>query len=110
MSIFSKVKLRAPKRSTFNLSHNSKLTFPWGQLIPTYWNYFEPNTHFKASSIIQCRTMPMSAPLMHEVNIYSYWFQIPVRLLMAEKDYENFITGGRTGDVGIYVPDTTTPL
>lgn len=97
MSIFSKVKLKKPKRSTFNLSHNTKLTLPFGQLIPTYWNYFEPNTNFKASSIIQCRTMPMLAPIMHEVNIYSYWWQVPCRLLMNEPDYEAFITGGRTG-------------
>lgn len=110
MSIFNKIKLRKPKRSTFNLSHNSKLTFPWGQLIPTYWNYFEPNTNFRASSIIQCRTMPMLAPIMHEVNIYSYWFQVPIRILMKAKDYEDFITGGRTGEVGMTTSDGTTPL
>lgn len=104
MSFFSKVKVRKPKRSTFNLSHNAKLTFPFGLLIPTYWNYFEPNTKFRASSIIQCRTMPLLAPIMHEVNIYSYWWQIPIRQLMEEKDYEAFITGGIDGTAEINYP------
>ncbi len=105
MSIFNKVKVAKPKRSTFDLSHNSKLTLPFGQLVPTYWNIFEPNTTFRANSVIQMRTMPMSAPIMHEVNIYSYWFGIPLRLLMEEQDYENYVTGGREGDIKVQLPE-----
>lgn len=76
----------------------------FGHLYPAYWNIFEPNTTFKGSSIIQCRTMPMLAPIMAEVNVYSYWFQVPLRLLMKPEDYENFITGGREGNIEVNVP------
>lgn len=104
MSIFSKVKLKRPKRSTFNLSHNTKTTFPIGALVPVYWTYAEPGTSFKASSIVQCRTMPMLAPIMHEVNIYTYWFECPVRLCMDQTDFENFMTGGPDGTAVVNYP------
>lgn len=71
---------------------------PFGWLVPVYWNYFEPNTLFAASSEIMARFAPMVAPLMHRVNFYTYWFECPLRLLMNSEDFENFITGGQSGD------------
>ena len=109
MSIFSKVKVKRPKRSTFNLSHDTKFTMPFGWLVPVYWTYLEPNVTFKASSEIMARFAPMFAPIMHRVNFYSYWFEVPLRLLMEKSDYENFMTGGRTGNEEVSFPKFRVP-
>ena len=41
------------------------------------------------------RFAPMLAPIMHRVNVYTHFFFVPYRLLW--KDWEDFITGGRSG-------------
>lgn len=104
MSIFNKISLTKPKRSTFNNSHESKWTGEFGVLIPTYWNYFEPSSEIRAKSEIMCRLAPMLAPVMHRINIYNYWFAVPIRILMEESDFHNFFTGGTDGEQEIAWP------
>ena len=48
------------------------------------------------------RFAPMLAPIMHRVNVYTHFFFVPYRLLW--KDWEDFITGGRTGSVSPVFP------
>lgn len=104
MSIFNKIKLARPKRSTFDLSHESKWTSEFGLLMPTYWTYIEPGAEIRAKSEIMCRVMAMLAPIMHRVNIYNWWYACPIRILMLEEDFQNFFTGGVSGDVEVAWP------
>lgn len=102
MSIFSKVNLRKPKRSTFNLSCDRKLTFSMGKLVPIHVQEIVPGDKFRMSTQQMIRLAPMIAPVMHEVNVYIHHFFVPNRLVWP--DWEDFITGGDDGLSAILPP------
>ena len=96
MSIFSKVRVKKPKYSKFNLGHNVKLTCNFGELIPFMCNEVVPGDVFSNKSELFLRFAPLLAPIMHEVNVYTHFFYVPNRLIW--EDWEDFITGGVTGE------------
>lgn len=49
----------------------------------------------------------MSAPIMHQVNIYMHYFFVPYRLIWD--DFEEFITGGKDGTSAPVYPTYTFP-
>lgn len=84
------------KKSKMNLSHNASLTGDMGNLIPFCVIDCLPNDSHRLKLQSFVRAQPMLAPLMHIVNLYAqYWF-VPYRLLW--NDWEEFITGGSTGN------------
>lgn len=93
---FSKVELRKPSRSTFDLSHEVRMSTRFGKLTPVFISEAIPNDTFYGSSEILLKAAPMLAPIMHRVNMYVHYFFVPNRLLW--EDWEEFITGGRLGD------------
>lgn len=95
MSIFSKVSMKRPKSSTFNLSHEKKLTCNMGDLIPVLVQECVPGDKFEVSTSQILRMMPMIAPAMHEVNVFTHFFFVPNRILWDK--WEDFITGGESG-------------
>lgn len=95
MSIFSQVAGGRTKRSKFDLSHEKKLSFKMGQLIPTYIDEIVPGDKFRVNSEIMLRFAPMIAPVMHRMNVYTHYFFVPNRLIWEQ--WESFITGGRDG-------------
>jgi len=95
MSIFSKIQLKRPKSSTFNLSHQRKFSLNMGELVPMFLQECVPGDKFKISTSQVMRLMPMLAPMMHEVNVVTHYFFIPNRILWT--NWENFITGGENG-------------
>lgn len=97
MSIFSKVASRRPKANAFNLSHDVKMSIPQGKLIPFLCQDVVPGDRFKINSEIFLRMAPMVAPVMHKMNVYTHFFFVPNRLVWNE--WEDFITGGRNGDL-----------
>ena len=90
MSIFTKVKMRKPKKSGFNLSHEVKLSCNFGELIPILVQEALPNDTFRHKSEVLCRFAPLLAPIMHRVNIYTHYFFVPNRLIWDE--WEKFIS------------------
>ena len=96
MSIFSKVNLKRPKTSTFNLSHDRKFSMNMGYLVPMMVQECVPGDTFNISTSQMLRMMPMIAPVMHEVNVYTHFFFVPNRILW--KNWEKFITGGEDGE------------
>lgn len=95
MSIFSTVKVRKPKRSTFDLSHENKLTCNIGKLIPFFCQEVLPGDSFRVNTDMLVRMAPMVAPIMQRLNVYTHFFFVPYRLLWDE--WEDFITGGADG-------------
>lgn len=91
-----------PGRSVFDLSYEKKFTCEMGQLIPICCDEVVPGDVWTIGSEILVRAMPLIAPIMHEINIYTHWFFVPYRLLWNE--WENFITGGRTGNEAPELP------
>lgn len=93
---FDSVELRKPKRSTFNLSHERRLSTRMGKLTPVFMSETMPNDTFSCNSEIMLRLAPLLAPIMHRVNVFVHFFFVPNRLLW--EDWETFITGGRLGE------------
>jgi len=92
-----KIKIQAPKKSKFDLSHEKKLSFNMGELIPILLQDVMPGDSFRVKSEQMLRLAPMLAPMMHRVNVYMHFFFVPNRLVWTE--WERFITGNETGDV-----------
>ena len=102
MSIFSKVKANVPKRSTFNLSHDVKLTCDFGKLVPFMCEEVVPADTWQLQSNVLLRFSPLIAPVMHDINVYTHYFYVPFRILWDE--YEDFITGGKDGNAAPVFP------
>lgn len=96
MSIFSSIRLKKPKRTAFDLSHEVKLTCDMGELVPFFLQEVLPGDTFKVSVETLVRFAPMIAPVMHRVNVYTHFFFVPNRLIWD--DWKDFITGGEDGD------------
>jgi len=92
---FTSVELRRPTRSTFNLSHEKRISSRIGKLTPVLVTETMPNDSFYGSTEVLVKLAPLIAPIYHRLNIYVHYFFVPNRLLW--KDWETFITGGRLG-------------
>ena len=105
MSIFSKIKLKQQKYSTFNLSHQRKFTLNMGELVPILCQETIPGDVFNISTSQILRMQPMLSPIMHDINVTVHFFFVPNRILW--KNWEEFITGGENG-LDIRLPPTCT--
>lgn len=95
MSIFDNVSFPRHKRNIFNLSHDVNTSAAFGQLVPFICEEVLPGDTFQISTQLFARAMPMFAPLMHKVNIYTHFFFVPNRLVWD--NWKDFITGGEDG-------------
>lgn len=95
---FSTVELKKPLRSSFDLTHDKRLTARMGQLIPCLTLEAIPSDSFRGSSEMLVRLAPLLAPIYDQIEIFVHFFFVPNRLLWEE--WETFITGGRLG-VGV---------
>lgn len=105
-NLFQQIQLRRPRRNKFNLSHERKMSFDLGQLVPCYVQEVVPGDRFRVNTEAFVRFQPMLAPIMHNVNVYTHYFFVPNRLVWDE--WEDFITGGREGTSAPIVPRATT--
>lgn len=95
---FQSVKLTAPIKSTFDLSHDKRLSTRMGRLTPILCQECVPSDYFNGSSEMLVRLAPLLAPIYDQIQVYVHFFFVPNRLLWEE--WEEFITGGRLG-VGV---------
>lgn len=102
MSIFSSIPIRMPKRSGFNLSHDVKLTFDPGYLVPVMCREITPSDKFTIDANAFVRMMPMIAPVMQRFDLKLEAFFVPNRLIMDS--WKDFITGGEDGTAEIAKP------
>lgn len=93
--LFDTVKVKRPKGNVFNLSAEKKLSCHFNNLTPIFLQEIVPGDKFKVSTEMLIRLAPMMAPMMHRVNAYVHYFFVPNRLVWD--NWEDFITGGRTG-------------
>lgn len=105
MSIFTKVAASRPKTSNFNLSHETKLSCNFGELIPINLTETLPGDKFNVSTELLIKLAPLKAPVMHRLKAYVHYFYIPHYQLW--KDYDKFINVKQNkGDV---IPPYFTP-
>lgn len=91
-----------PSKSVFDLSYDKKFTCDMGQLIPIMCEEMVPGDFWRIGNQSITRTQPLVAPILHEVEQSVYYFFVPDRLMWS--DFEEFITGGITGDVVHAIP------
>ena len=95
MRQFHKIRVRRPRSSVFNLSHEKKLTLNMGDLVPVYHEEVIPGDKFRINLEAFAKFQPLTHPIMHRINVYTHFFFVPNRLLWDE--WEDFITGGKDG-------------
>lgn len=93
---FTSVELKRPGRSTFDLSHEKRISSRIGKLTPVFISETMPNDTFYGSTEVLVKLAPLIAPIYHRLNLYVHYFFIPYRIL--SEDWETFITGGRLGE------------
>lgn len=95
MKIFEQIQMTRPKKNSFDLSHERKISMNMGDLVPILCEEVIPGDSFRVNSEIFMRLAPMIAPVMHRCDVTTHYFFVPSRILWNE--FENFITGGRNG-------------
>jgi len=88
---FSTIALNRPKRNVFDLSHDVKMSFGLGKLVPSCVIDCIPGDKFQITPNTMLRFMPLVSPVMHRVNVTTDFFFVPNRILWD--NWEDFITG-----------------
>jgi len=101
-NIFNSIKLPAIGRNTFNLSHDRKMSFKMGCMVPTQPIECLPGDKFNISIESMLRFAPLVSPVMHKVHVTAHCFFVPNRILW--NNWEEFST---KNDSGIMPPYTT---
>lgn len=96
MSIFSTVKVPKVKKSTFNLSHERKLSMNFGSLVPILCEEVLPNDTFKINTELLIKMAPLKAPVMHRLNATVHYFFVPTYQVWEK--FEDFINPAKTQD------------
>lgn len=95
---YNKVKALKPARNLFDLSHEWLATGDMGKLYPCCYMEMSPGDTFHIWQQIVTRMMPLNAPILHEIFLYTHFFFVPYRILWEE--WTDFITGAVDGDEG----------
>lgn len=80
-----------PQSNTFDLSHDIKLTFKMGRLIPTLVTEVLPGDKFSIRCENLLRFSPLVSPVMHNIQVTTHYFHVPLRIIWP--GFEDFITG-----------------
>lgn len=99
------VRYPAPKLNDFPIGWKRQYTLSMGGLYPVMCEYMMPNSRWKFKALHKLRTLAMIAPTMHNIRCYVQYYKVPLRLLMDEDIFSNYITGGKNDD-----DNTPTPV
>lgn len=114
-NIFNSVKLTRPNKNVFDLTHDVKLSFDIGKLVPVCLMECVPGDKFNMSYEALVKFAPLVAPVMHHMNLYFHTYFVPNRLVWDGWQY--YITRTyRPGEVSIpafpfvTISDASTPI
>lgn len=85
------------KSSIIPYSSENILTFDMGWLIPQDWFPLVPGDKMNVGHSSFFRFDPFMNPILSRCKAQQYDFEIPVRLLYNEREYEKWFTGGVNG-------------
>lgn len=100
MKQFDSVPIKVPAKNVFSLDHDVKASYNFDKLYPFLCQPIYPGDTFNCRAEVFLRTMPLLAPVMHNVDMRLYFFFVPMRLIWNEnkkRDWKVFITGGEDG-------------
>lgn len=95
-NVFKSIEVPKVGRSVFPLSYEKKFTGDMGKIYPVLMDEVIPGDHWKIGCQYVIRFSPLVNPIIHEVTATLHLFFVPSRLLWD--DFEDFATGGVTGD------------
>lgn len=90
-NIFNSIKLPRVGSNRFDLSHDVKMSFKMGCLVPTCVMDVVPGDKINISVQNMLRFAPLISPVMHKVNVTTHYFFVPNRILWS--NWEKWITG-----------------
>ena len=91
-NLFETIKITEPKKSAFDMSFENKLTSNMGYLIPTLCKEVLPGDYLELRSSSLVRFAPTLAPVLHNIDVCTYTFFVPNRLIWP--NWQKFITPG----------------
>lgn len=90
-NIFKNLMMPKVATSRFDLSHDVKLSFQMGELIPTCVMDCVPGDKVTINVQNMLRFAPLIAPVMHRVEVTTHYYFVPTRLLWPS--WQDWITG-----------------
>lgn len=96
MKLFNAAQSDAPQVSTFDLSHEHKLSLNMGDLVPILCRETLPGDIWNINTEVFLRMMPTLAPIMHRVDVHLEAFFVPNYIVW--NNFQKFITGGDHGE------------
>lgn len=94
--------MAAPQSNFFDLSHDVKLSFKMGRLVPICAVDMVPGDSFNISYESMLRFSALIAPIMHRIKVTQHYFFVPNRILWD--NWEKFITQESDIDPPYFVP------
>lgn len=79
-NLFNSIKVMAPPRNYFDLSHDRKMSGNMGALYPIMIQECVPGDHYTIGMNGLIRMAPMVAPVMHSIDYYVHYWFVPNRL------------------------------
>jgi hypothetical protein len=89
-NIFENIQVKAPRRSTHDLTHDHKLSTNFGDLTPVLVMECVPGDTFHIGADSLVRMQPMVFPVMHRADAYIHYWFVPNRIVWP--NWEDFIT------------------
>lgn len=80
-NLFNSVKMTAPGKNVFDLSHDVKMTAQMGKLYPTLVMECVPGDSFSIGCESLLRFAPLIAPVMHRIDVTMHYFFVPNRII-----------------------------
>lgn len=93
-NLFNSIQLVKPKKNSFDLTHDVKLSTKMGKLTPILVQECVPGDTFKIGCESLIRFAPLVAPVMHRMDVTMHYFFVPNRILWD--NWEKFITDANT--------------
>lgn len=90
-NLFNSIKLTRPKKNVFDLTHDVKLSFNMGELVPIMCTEVVPGDKFQIGCEALVRLAPLVSPMFHRLDATMHYFFVPNRLIW--ESWEDFITG-----------------
>lgn len=100
-NIFNSIQLKKPKKNFFDLTHDVKLSMNMGELTPILALECVPGDKIDLGCESIVRFAPMTAPVMHRMDVTMHYFFVPNRILW--RNWEKYITNNGPVGTGIEV-------
>lgn len=102
MGVYDKVGGLIPGRSAFDRSHTVLTDADMGVLVPIFIDEVLPGDVVDLYNQNIIRSQPLVTPIYHRLAAYCHYFFVPWRIVC--KEWERFISGGRSGDETVTLP------